>query len=114
MNTCLDAEPEPAAKSTRGCLSGNVISLQLGDLVNKKSSRCNCKDCLQIHRRRKAYNKNAMPCTFGIPEIHLHQRRVGVTSRCQVEVITMCKYHILFGNDTPNIHFPDHVRREEM
>jgi hypothetical protein len=28
-------------------------------------------------------------------------------SGCQVEVITMCEYHILFGNDTPNTHFPD-------
>jgi hypothetical protein len=28
-------------------------------------------------------------------------------SGCQVEVITMWEYHILFGNDTPNTHFPD-------
>jgi hypothetical protein len=28
-------------------------------------------------------------------------------SRCQEEVITMWEYHILFGNDTPNTHFPD-------
>jgi hypothetical protein len=91
MDTCLDAEPEPAAKRLTRAVCQARYKPGGGDLINRKSNRCNYKDRLQIHRRRKAYKKNAMLTHARHPRT---SAKNWSNSGCQVEVITMCKYHI--------------------